>query len=1096
MLMRKRKLLSCHRRGALSAAVFMLCGIPAATAVGQKGSPAKTNRKTVIPARRASGGTTQGEAASRAKAAPNVDFTRDIQPILKAHCLDCHGGSQQQGGLRLDSRELALKGGVGGPGLVPGQGAKSLLVTRMLGHGGKPRMPLGFAPLSPEKIGEVRAWIDQGAVWAEGGPARHWAYEPVRRPKVPTPRQKSWVRNPIDAFILARLEQEGLRPSPEADRATLLRRVTLDLTGLPPTPREVDAFLADRSPDAYEKVVDRLLTSPHYGERMALPWLDAARYADSNGFQQDGDTYQYVWRDWLVGALNQDMPFDRFTIYQLAGDLLPNATFEQKLATGFNRLHLLNGEGGAIPEEQRNVILFDRVDVTATNWLGATLACAQCHDHKYDPLTQKDYYSFMAFFNNVPETGTPPFGGQYRIADPWMYAGSPEEMSRLDTLEAAATAARTAAEKYEREHEAELQTAQARWEAQRLKEVGAAPKLDPWRAIGPFPADGFEQAFRTEFAPEKKVDLSAAYEGGKLRWTPRPEWADGKLQEISGGENFAFYLYRTLQAEGPRTVTLSLGSDDGIKVWLNGAQVHANPITRGVLPDQDKVTVSLVPGENRLLVKIANGGGPAGFYFRVLENKLPDDLLAALKTAADKRSTADAKKVRDAFLAAEAPGGLKELHARLQAAEGARDEFRKTLPRVMIMSDARPRKTHILDRGNYEAPREEVQPGTPTALPPMPAEYPRNRLGLARWLVSPENPLTARVQVNRFWQQFFGQGLVKTSENLGTQADPPSHPELLDYLASVFSGAGSFTTAQGSKGAESGGDIALLTAAASNPRGSRSSFILHPSSFRTGPQSQAPNPAEGLGWSMKSLVRLIVTSTTYRQSSKVTPELRRKDPENRLLARGARYRMHSMLLRDVALASSGLLDRRMGGKPVYPYQPKGIWDGLAITKERDFTYPQSKGADLFRRSLYTFWRRTVAPANMFDASVRNTCKVRLTITSTPLHALTTLNDVTWVEAGRALAERVMKEAGPSPEARLTEAFRRVCARRPDAGELKVLRRGLDRTLATYRAKPGAAEAYLKAGESPRDTSLDSVEHAAYASVCLAIYNLDEALTRE
>jgi hypothetical protein len=753
---------------------------------------------------------------------PKVDFARDVQPILKAHCYQCHSGAQKQGGLALDTRALALKGGASGTSLTPGKSATSLLLQRVLGQGGKARMPLGFAPLSAQKVATLKAWIDQGAVWSEASNAKHWAYVKPVRPPLPKVKNAAWVRNPIDTFILARLEKEGLKPSSEADRITLLRRVTEDLTGLPPTPKEVDEFVADKSADAYEKVVDRLLASPHYGERMALPWLDAARYADSNGFQQDGDTYQYVWRDWVVRALNDNMPFDRFTIEQLAGDLLPNPTKDQLIATGFNRCHLLNGEGGAIPEEQRNVILFDRVDVTATTFMAATLACAQCHDHKYDPYTQKDYYSLFAYFNNVPEGGTPPGGGQYRIADPWIWAGTDEQMAKLKSFD---------------------------------EQIAAAK------------------------------------------------------------------------------------GDD----------------------------------------------------------------------------------------------------AKVKALEKQRDDYKNDVPRVMVMSDARPRETHILLRGGYLTPGAAVTSATPASLPAPAADAPKNRLGLAQWLVSPENPLTARVQVNRYWQLFFQTGLVKTSENLGTQCEAPSHPELLDWLAVDF---------------------------------------------------------REHGWDVKRMHRMMVTSATYRQSSRVSPALLARDPENRLLAHAPRFRLPSMLLRDLALASSGLLTDKLGGKPVYPYQPAGIWDGLAITKERDFTYPQSKGADLYRRSLYTFWRRTVAPSNMFDASVRNTCKVRTSTTSTPLHALTTLNDVTWVEAGRALAERVMKEAGPDPDARLTEAFRRVCARRPRPDELKVLRRSLDRALTTFRVNPTAAEAYLAAGESPRDKSLNASEHAAYATVCLAIFNLDEALTRE
>lgn len=1023
---------------------------------------------------------------------PAVDFSRDVQPILKAHCSQCHSGAQQQGGLGLDTRALLLKGGASGAGLTPGDSGKSLLLTRILGAGGKPRMPLGFAPLTDAQTALIRTWIDQGAVWNEASTGQagangnkstqHWAYQPPVRPKVPAittipavPSVKTtigktgksvvptvWARNPIDRFVLARLQKEGVAPSPEADKITLLRRVTLDLTGLPPTPQEVDAFLKDRSPDAYERVVDRLLANPHYGERMALPWLDTARYADSNGFQQDGDTYQYVWRDWVVRAMNSNLPFDQFTLQQLAGDLLPNPTLDQKIATGFNRCHLLNGEGGAIAEEQRNVILFDRVDVTATTWLGATLACAQCHDHKYDPFTQRDYYSFMAFFNNVPESGTPPFGGQYRIADPWIYAGDEAELAKLKSFEARLASAKSQSDNYEREHEAEIRTAQTEWEAASLKSNGTPPLLESWQMVGPFAAASFDAAYDTVFEPEKLgtssrseepgtfADLTRTFTDGKsdakLKWTTHPEWTDGKPYVLTG-ENSAFYLYRVIRAPQAVSLTLSFGSDDAIKVWLNGKQIVADKSSRAVAPDQETPRVDLRAGYNYLLVKIINGGGIGGFYFNLLEKGLPANILAILKTEAGKRTAAQAKQLRDYFLSNNPPAALKTVREQMATAQKDLDAYRMNLPKVMVMSDDRPRKTHMLQRGNYEMPGDEVTACTPTSLPPMPATAPKNRLGLAQWLISPANPLTARVQVNRYWQLFLGTGLIKTSENLGTQSETPVYRDLLDWLATEF----------------------------------RES-----------------------GWDVKRMHRLIVTSATYRQSSRVTPAMRVRDPENRLLARGARFRLPSLLLRDLALASSGLLDSRIGGKPVYPYQPTGIWDGLSITKERDFTYPQSKGADLFRRSLYTFWRRTVAPSNMFDSSTRTTCKVRQPITSTPLYALTTLNDITWVEAGRALAERVMKEVGGSQngssnsiaDGRLVAAFRYVCARQPAPDELRILHRSLDRALTAYRADPAAATAYLKAGESQRDPKLDPVEHAAYASVCLAIYNLDEALTRE
>jgi Protein of unknown function (DUF1553)/Protein of unknown function (DUF1549)/Planctomycete cytochrome C len=964
-------------------------------------------------------------------AADPIRYSRDIRPIFAEHCFACHGPDQaaRKAKLRFDVRDVA----VARDAIVPGKPDESKLVARIFSEDAHEIMPPPKAnkPLSGQQKNLLKRWIAAGADYET-----HWAFVPPVRPKLPTARDKAWVRNPIDCFVLSRLEREGLRPSPEADRPTLIRRLSLDLIGLPPSPHEVDDFLADQSPDAYEKLVSRLLASPHYGERMALPWLDAARYADSNGFQQDGDNYQYVWRDWVIRALNANMPFDRFTIEQLAGDLLPNPSLDQRIATGFNRCHLLNGEGGAIEEEQRNVIVFDRVDVTATTWLGLTMACAQCHDHKYDPLTRMDYYRLFAYFNNVPETGKPPLGGQYNIADPWIYAGDTAQRTHEQELLSAAHAAKRRAENLE--HAPETLAAQRQWEADALKLPTGKATLSPWRAVGPFEVNSFDAAYATAFEPEKTIDLARSYGDGKLKWTHHPEWRDGEAHYLPGGFA-ATYLYRTIEADWPMPITLSFGSDDAIKVWLNGKPVLANKLIRIVAPDQEKATVDLHAGKNELLVKVVNGGGAYAFYFRVAEMGLAGDVASILKSAPEKRSDSEARRLREYFLASHPPAALRGLRQKIAALERELKELRETLPRVMVMSDARPRQTHILERGQYLMPREAVEPGTPEALPGATGSRPKNRLGLAQWLVSADNPLTARVQVNRYWQLFFGVGLVKTSENLGTQGEPPVHPELLDWLAVEF----------------------------------RES-----------------------GWDVKRLHRLILTSATYRQSSRLTPRLRERDPENRLFGRGARFRLSSLLLRDAALAAGGLLDQRIGGRPVYPYQPKDIWDGLAITKERDFTYPQSQGKDLFRRSLYTFWRRTVAPGDMFDASSRQACRVRPSITSTPLHALTTLNDVTWVEAGRALAERVMNEAGADPEARLRLAFRLVCARQPSADEVSILRRSLDRALASYRQKPAGALEFLKAGSSPRDTTLDPVEDAAYASTCLAIFNLDEALTRE
>ena len=1021
----------------------------------------------------------------------NLEFGRDILPILSENCFKCHGpdDKSRKATLRLDLHDEALKPAKSGErAIVPGLPSKSALLQRINAADQDEVMP-------PTKSGKkltavqkelLQRWIADGAKWGS-----HWAFEAPVRPEVPNvgnpavpsrqPKEGASIHvapvstghwalgtHPIDAFIRARLSRAGLRPSPEADKTTLLRRVTLDLLGLPPTPAEVDAFLADKSAGAYDRVVDRLLASAHYGERMALPWLDAARYADSNGFQQDGDTHQYVWRDWVVRSLNANMPFDQFTIEQLAGDLLPDATMDQKIATGFNRCHLLNGEGGAIAEEQRNVVVFDRVDVTATTWLGLTMACAQCHDHKFDPISQRDYYRMFAFFNNVPESGVPSGSGQYRIADPALTTGTEVELARLKALEAASAAAKADADKMERSPA--IQSAQAGWEKQWLAGNTAA-----WRILEPGNMKSKGGATFT-LLEDKSVLVSGTNSaqdtytlsapgglttltGLRLETIPDPtlpskgagrsDSGNAVLTDLrisAGGQKVSFATgVADFTQEGFKPSNVF--DDDKASGWAffpDVATPHQLILQTGKpaeLPAGEPLEITLdfqfkkPPQHNlgRFRLSVSTNANPAGLL------GLPTNLLAILQTPPEARTTNDAKKLHEYFLSTSPPAALRTARESMVARKKEVDDMKAKLPRVMVMSDAKPRQTRILERGNYEAPRAEVTSGTPGFLPPLPPGTPTNRLGLARWLVSPAHPLTARVQVNRVWQMFFGRGLVKTSENLGTQSDAPSHPDLLDWLAVEF----------------------------------RES-----------------------GWDVKRLHRQIVTSATYRQSSRVTPALRERDPENQLLARGPRFRLPSLLLRDVALASSGLLDARIGGKPVYPYQPTDIWDGLAITKERDFTYPQSKGADLYRRSLYTFWRRTVAPGNMFDASVRQTCKVRTSITSTPLQALTTLNDVTWVESGRALAERVMKEAGAKPEARLAEAFRRVCARRPAPEEAKVLRHSLDRALAEFRADPKLAEAFLKSGGSPRDQTLDPVEHAAYASVCLAIFNLDEAMTKE
>ena len=823
--------------------------------------------------------------------AQSLDFNRDIRPILSENCFYCHGQdpNKRQAELRLDQRDAAVIAGA----ITPGDLAKSSLIARILSDDPEQQMPPPKSNrwLTPEQKKTLERWIAAGAEYQS-----HWAFVAPKRPAEPAVQRADWIRNPIDRFVLARIEHEKLSPSPEADRATLIKRLSIDLTGLPPTPQEVDAFIADKDERAYEKLVDRLLVSHQYGERMSLPWLDAARYADSNGFQQDGDTWQWIWRDWVVKALNDDLPFDQFTIWQLAGDLLPNATNDQKIASGFNRNHLLNGEGGAIAEEQRFVNLFDRIDTTATTWLGLTMACAQCHDHKYDPITARDYYSLMDAFNRVPESGTPQFfSSRIRVAAPFLELPTEENKKQIA------------------QYEAEIKAADA----------------------------------------EAVPIANAAFEGWRTGL-----FADGKPGEGKGLPDPLATILRKPDAERSDAEKKSIDTD---------LRKHFD----------EKVRSTLV-GKFPVLGKAE---------------------------------------------------GIRKNLANYRADK---------LPRAMIMSDERPRETFILERGEYLKPKEKVTFATPSFLPPLPAGAPPNRLGFAQWLVMPEHPLTARVQVNRVWQYYFGTGIVKTAEDFGVQSEYPLHGPLLDWLAVEF---------------------------------------------------------REHGWSMKHLHKLIVMSATYRQSSRVSGELRNRDIENRLYARASRFRMPSLVLRDWALATSGLLDPRLGGAPVYPYQPDAVWEALAITKERDFTYPQSTGDDLYRRSLYTFWRRTVGPANMFDASNRQTCRVRLSATSTPLHALTTLNDPTWVEAARALAEQSMK-AQPSVDGRLTHAFRRVVCRPVTESDLKGLRRAYERQAAIYQANAEAAKAFLAVGASKRDETLNPTEHAALSAVCLAILNLDESLTRE
>ena len=783
-----------------------------------------------------------------ALAAESVDYARDVKPLLAKHCVSCHGEERPKAGLRLDTAALAIAGGKAGPSVVPGQADESPLYLAVIGEGEGPRMPLKRAPLSPDQVTILRDWINAGASAPAGEipsvPPVHWSFVPPRRPSPPEVRAAGSVRNPIDRFILAPLERDGIAPSPEADRVTLLRRVSLDLTGLPPSIAEVDAFLADDRPDAYDRLVDRLLASPHFGERWARPWLDLARYADSNGYSIDAPRSIWKYRDWVIDALNRDMPFDQFAIEQLAGDLLPDATLDQKVATGFHRNTPINQEGGIDPEQFRIESVIDRVNTTGTAFLGLTVGCCQCHDHKYDPVSQKEYFQLFAFFNNSDE--------------PDLTLATPEDIARQERVEAEIRAYLDGV----RQEDAALVESQRAWEA------------------------GLDMAGRQK------------------------------------------------QSEAFRGVMSTL------------------------FDDRDE-------SQSRIAFEAFVDQAPAA--------KATRQAVAKMRKAAPKAITT-----------------------------------------MVVRERPKPRETRLFIKGDFTRLGEPVAAGVPKALPPLgSASGAPNRLDLARWMVDPRHPLTARVAVNRIWQAYFGRGLVETENDFGTQGSPPSHPELLDWLACEF--------------------------------------------------------AER-GWGVKAMHRLIVTSATYRQASRVRPDLAQIDPENRRLARQSRLRLEAELIRDSGLAASGLLSPTVGGPSVFPPQPDGVMTLGQIRRD----WAPSDGPDRFRRGLYTyFWRATPHPALVvFDAPDATRACTRRIRSNTPLQALTLLNDPAYFEFAKALADRVLREGPPDDPARLIYAFRSTLARPPAEAE--------SRRLAALLA----------------DARKSDSEPEAWTTVARVLLNLDEFITRE
>ncbi len=1017
-----------------------------------------------------------------------VDFVRDIQPIFKSACYACHATGKPAGRLRLDSKALALEGGVSGKVILPGNSKDSRLLHRILGLGGEPRMPPQGQPLSQRQIALISAWIDQGAVWPEEAAgkqvtlARHWAYvKPVRPalPRVPRESDTAWVLNPIDAFILARLEKEGLHPSapaPEADRTQLLRRLYLDLTGLPPSPEQVDHFLRDASPKAYEKVVDALLAAPQFGERWAAPWLDLARYADSHGFQKDNLHELWAYRDWVIRALNADMPFDRFTIEQIAGDLLPDASPEQRIATGFHRAVPNNVENGTDQEENRVNQVVDRVNTTATVWLGTTLGCAQCHNHKYDPFTQKEYYQFFAFFNNTArETDFTDAKAMaaLKFIGPYLTLADPETQQRRSGLEAELK--RLEEEIAGRSNQ--LLPGQRLWERQTLPELDKMAKIHVLE-VADFSSlgganhrvlkdrsvllvddapdqDTYVVTVRTHltgisgFKLETLTDASLPGNGPGRSDESRPAFVltSFHLSAAAAGSQAPAEPVALRQAQAdfsqegydiagaldddPRSgwaIAPAYRQDHWAVFWTASPVGHPQGMTLTFRLVQNAGEARTI-GRFRLSAVTGGRGAPD-------ERIFPAEVAEILKTPEENRSAKQAKRLAEFYLSQDQ--AMRRLQSERAKVERALKDL--TLPRTLVMQEleeARP--TARLIRGNFLQRAEIVQPGAPSALHPLPAgplNRP-NRLTLARWLVDRENPLVARVTVNRWWAEIFGRGLVATPEDFGIKGELPTHPELLDWLAVEFMER---------------------------------------------------------GWSMKAMLKLMVTSATYRQSSRLTPELRARDDQNKLYARGPRFRLAAEMIRDNALAAAGLLNLKPGGPPVRPYQPPGLWENK-VGGDRA-SYEVSKGQEQYRRGVYVVWKRASPYPSFvnFDATARTACVVHRSRSNTPLQALTLLNDPVYVEAAGALARRTLTErAGASVEERIEYAFRLCLSRRPQADEMGALKKLFDLQYRKYVNDPEAAKSLI--GSLPLPQGVGVAELAAWQTVASALLNLDEMITK-
>ncbi len=1178
----------------------------------------------------------QSPSADTLGLAEPVRYGRDVRPILSDRCFLCHGPdrAKQKGNLRLDSFEDATAARKGGAAIVPGKPEESLLIARISTVKPDERMPpadSGKHSLGPAEAGILRQWIAEGARYEP-----HWSFTPPVRPVAPEVRNTRWPRGEIDRFVLGTLERHSLEPSPEAERASLCRRLYLDLTGLPPTPDELLAFVNDERGDAYERLVDQLLTQEpfrtRYAERMAVPWLDVARFADTCGIHQDNGRQMWLWRDWVLQAFRQNKPYDQFIVEQLAGDLIPGATLDQKIASGFNRAHVTSDEGGAIDEEYLLEYAVDRTATLGAAFLGLTLQCARCHDHKFDPVTQEDFYSLLAFFNSVEQPGIySQTQDSNRAYEPFIDVPTPEHAQRMEAL--AATQAQLRAQRdqmtdeerqqYERFRIA-LQEQGIAWQPSQVTaaaatagvtmtpqpdgsvlaggenpandeqvivlrtdatglrvigleamqdkslpegRVGRAPNgnavldaieveavsvADPtkreriplmwawadveqangdyrvtnalrrddrvwavdahmqpggrnalflaerpfgyaggtelrvtlvyrsqyaqhvfgrprlragsisealvaalptatsnWYIVGPFTVASGAEGYDRAFGPEalKSFDSGQVFgskQAGEYRWRYAPGVKEAEAANLAQGVD-AEFVAREIFAAQPGQLELSMGSDDGLQVFVNGAKVHEARIDRSVAPDQDHVTVPLSAGLNFLVCKVVNTGGPAAFFHRQLPraSDQPHGALVLTLPEGAARPEALAAAV-DAWRSANSPR-YKELSEALAKAQAERAALMAMSPRTMVMKErAEPVKTFVMNRGLYDQPdkKRPVERALPKAIGTLPADAPRDRRGLAAWLVSAQNPLTARVTVNRLWEQFFGRGIVRTSEDFGLQGEWPTNPELLDWLAVDF---------------------------------------------------------REHGWDLQRLVRQIVTSATYRQSSRVRPEIAAADPDDRMLAWFPRQRLAAEQIRDQALYVSGLLREKLGGPSVKPYQPEGLWQETSMPSSNTKQYVQGSGDELWRRSLYTYWKRASPPPSMLvlDAPTREYCSVRRFATNTPLQALVLWNDPQFVEAARVLADRSLREPGDD-RARLARLWLRTTGEVARDAQLAQLLAALDAERARWRGPDAAADAakLLSVGQAPLAADLDHGELASWTMIANAILSSDPVIVKD